>query len=228
MVVDVIVPERLLDHEQVELVEPAQMVEFIQAISRVRVAAQQNLRPALANLFKNVEIPSLSDLNFDALVSGADFRSDLFQQLIDAVLNSDGNTGWNLLAPPSEQSRERDRLLLGLRFPESVFQSCLGHTVPANPGKQRGAVPGRGNSLAEKQRDQILAKHGPRGVGALFGVVRTLVGNALTPSLDAFAVNGDQGDAALVDPPEAGLKKMDQRHVQFTQGNSFDIHGLPR
>src|SRR5882757_6144167 len=72
----------------------------------------------------------------------------------------------------------------------------------------------------------MLPQHGPGRVGALFGVVRCLAGNALTPSVDPFAMNGDQGDTAVVNSPEAGLEKMDQRHVQFTQGNSFDFHGL--
>ncbi len=83
-----------------------------------------------------------------------------------------------------------------------------------------------GNDLAKQQGDEILAKYWPGGIGAFFGVVGPLVGDTFAPSVDAFAVDRDEGDAAVVDPSKAGLEKMYQRHVQFTQGDGFDFHGL--
>ena len=46
---DVIVTERLLDHHQLELVEPAQMVDVGQRVRGVGVGHQLDLREALAN-----------------------------------------------------------------------------------------------------------------------------------------------------------------------------------
>src|SRR5882672_5608418 len=103
VVVDIVVPERLLDHEQVELVELAEVVEFVDAVGRVGVAAQKDFRPAFADLFEYVEVPSGLDLDFDALVSRRELGCNLFQQLVDAVLDADGNAGGDFRTCSSEE-----------------------------------------------------------------------------------------------------------------------------
>src|SRR5882724_764334 len=69
VVVDIVVPEWLLNHEELELIELAQVVEFANAVGRVGVAAEQDFRPAFADLIEYPEIPFVLDLDFDALIS---------------------------------------------------------------------------------------------------------------------------------------------------------------
>src|SRR5438270_4690621 len=103
MVVNIVVPKRLLDHQQIELVEFAQVLDLIQRIGGIRIATQDDVRPARANLFENIDIPSRLHLDLDASVTGSQFRLDLFQQLFDRILDADGNTALDLTAGPAQQ-----------------------------------------------------------------------------------------------------------------------------
>ena len=58
MEVKVVVPKRLLNHEQIELVELLQMLHVVECVHGVRIAAQQDFWPASSNAFKDLEIPS--------------------------------------------------------------------------------------------------------------------------------------------------------------------------
>ncbi len=49
VVVEVVVPERLLDHEQVEGIESGQVIEIVEAVGGVGVATEQNFGPAVAH-----------------------------------------------------------------------------------------------------------------------------------------------------------------------------------
>src|ERR1700748_2425175 len=49
VVVNIVIPERLLDHQKVEAIELAQMFDFIQGISGVSIATEQDFRPAHAD-----------------------------------------------------------------------------------------------------------------------------------------------------------------------------------
>jgi len=49
MVVDVIVPQRLLNHEKVELIEFAKVLHLVQRIGRVGIATQHDAGPSQTN-----------------------------------------------------------------------------------------------------------------------------------------------------------------------------------
>jgi len=83
MIIDIVIPQWLLDHQQVELVEIAQVLHSIKGVRRVRIAAQSNIRPARANAFQHVHVPARLHLHLDAAISRRKFRLDLAQQLLD-------------------------------------------------------------------------------------------------------------------------------------------------
>src|SRR5215472_11879267 len=85
--VKVVMPERLLDHEQVETVKLFQVFDLIEPVRRVGIAAQKNLRPAAADPVEDFYIPSRLALDFDATIARAQFRLDLPKQLVDGILN---------------------------------------------------------------------------------------------------------------------------------------------
>jgi hypothetical protein len=51
---DIVVPQGLLNHQQIELVELAQMFDLIQGVRGVGVAAQQNIWPARTDFLQDV------------------------------------------------------------------------------------------------------------------------------------------------------------------------------
>src|SRR5271165_7025587 len=64
----------------------------------------------------------------------------------------------------------------------------------------------------------------PCAVDVLFAVVRLLAGDALTPAVEAIAMQCDQQDTAVISAAKAGLEKMNQRDLQFAECDSFDLH----
>jgi hypothetical protein len=77
--VDVVPPERLLDHEEVESIEATQVLDVIKCVGGVGVYGKQDVRMRVANSGNIGEV--LARLNFDfyALVAGVKLRSDFFQ-----------------------------------------------------------------------------------------------------------------------------------------------------
>ena len=80
---DLVAPQRLLDHEQAKLIELFQMLKIFQAICRIGIAAQHNLRPALTDARQHSHVPARLYFDFDALVSRRQFALNLLQQLFD-------------------------------------------------------------------------------------------------------------------------------------------------
>src|SRR5207253_1421785 len=68
--VEVVVPERLLDHEQVEFVPACDVVEVLHAIGGVGVAAQGDVGPAVADGLEDFGVPAGLALELDALIAG--------------------------------------------------------------------------------------------------------------------------------------------------------------
>ena len=70
MKIEVIVPERLLNHQKLEFVELLEMLDVIERVSRVGIATQQYLWPALADTLENAKVPARFALQLDALITG--------------------------------------------------------------------------------------------------------------------------------------------------------------
>src|SRR5271155_3801858 len=67
--VEVVPPERLLDHEQVETVPVGDVFQVLHPIDGVGVTAEGDIGPALAYGFEDVGIPTGLAFEFDALVA---------------------------------------------------------------------------------------------------------------------------------------------------------------
>jgi hypothetical protein len=89
----------------------------------------------------------------------------------------------------------------------------------------RAVSPGL-DALAEQSGREIILQRAPGAVDPFTAVKRILAGDALAPSVDALAVDRYQQNAAAVSTAEARLEKMDERHVNFAQGDGFNFHGL--
>ena len=96
----------------------------------------------------------------------------------------------------------------------------------SHPGKQSRAFASGFQLLSEESRNQVL-RHCRPGAGDPFAaVIRVFSHHALSPTVDTVAVHGDQKNPAMIEAMEARLKKMHERHLNFTQRNGFDFHGL--
>src|SRR5215469_18359235 len=225
VVEDVIVPQRLLDHQQVKLIELAQVLDFVEGIGGVSVAAEQDVGPPRADFFEDVYVPAGFDFHFDAAVSGGEFGLNLVEQLVDGVLDADGNAALDFAACAAQKLPQGQLLLAGFAVPEGVFDGGFGHAVAADPCHQGGALPGRGDVLADHRRREMLAQRGPGASDPFARIVRIFTGDALPPAVHAFAVHGDEQDAAMVEAAEARLEKVDERHLNLAERDGFNFHG---
>ncbi len=57
MEVKIVMPERLLNHQQVESVKPLQMLDLVERVSRIGVATEDDLRPASADFLEDLNVP---------------------------------------------------------------------------------------------------------------------------------------------------------------------------
>src|SRR5215468_7419329 len=89
--VEVVMPQRLLDHQEVETVELAQVLDLVQCVRGISVATQKNIRPALADSFENVHVPSRLTLDLNPPIAGGEFSFNLLEQLLHRILDSDGD-----------------------------------------------------------------------------------------------------------------------------------------
>src|SRR6185312_4215117 len=80
------------------------------------------------------------------------------------------------------------------------------------------------NGSPDQRRSEKFANRCPRGFDPFVAKKRAFAGNAFAPAFNAFAIGGDEKDATLFSPPEAGFKKMLQRHSEFTESDGFNLH----
>src|ERR1700722_428379 len=105
--VKVIRPQRLLDHQQVELIETDQVVSVPEAVCGVGIAAQTNFRPAVANCFEHLHVQARFALQLDSLVPLGDGRSYFVDQLFQRGLDADGDAASDRFPDAAQQLIER-------------------------------------------------------------------------------------------------------------------------
>src|SRR5215510_5863240 len=106
----------------------------------------------------------------------------------------------------------------------SASQSALGHAMSAHALKQSRRITGSLNGLSQKGRPQVMLNGIPGCVYGFFAVERIFTGNTFTPAFRAVSAQSQQQDAALRGAPEAGFKKMHQRHTNLAQRDGLYFH----
>ena len=193
MEVKVVVPERLLDHNQVELIPAYDVVQISHPIGRVGVATQDNLGPSFADGFEEGDIHAGFALEFDALIAGGEFGGDFVQQLLDRGLQADGHaTGYDF-AVPAKEFGEGDALGLRFEVPDSIFERGLGHAMASNLSEDtRAASTAFHICVKETWRKFGFGDH-PGGIDHLVTEVRMLARNAFTPPSQAVGFEFQPG-----------------------------------
>src|SRR6478736_2138091 len=147
--VKIIMPERLLDHQQVESIKLLQVVDLVERVSGIGVATEDDLRPACADFLKDLNVPPRFALDLDAAITGIQLGLDFFQQLFVRVLNADGNAAGNFFLRSAQQLPQRDVTRLRFRIPQSVFYRAFGHAMPAHFAEQCHGVARALNFLSQ-------------------------------------------------------------------------------
>src|ERR1017187_8642297 len=129
MKVEIVAPQRLLNHEQIEAVETLKTVAVGQGVGGIGVTAQQNTRPARADLLQYFDVPARLHLDLNALVSGGQLGFDLLQQLLVRILDTDAHATGDFALRAAEQLPQRSSLLLRFGIPDRVFQRRFGHAM---------------------------------------------------------------------------------------------------
>jgi hypothetical protein len=80
----VVVFERLLDHQQGKLVQLSKMLAIRQRVSAVRVDGQQNVRVTAPHFSHDFDVPARFDLELDSLITETEVAIHSLQKLIRA------------------------------------------------------------------------------------------------------------------------------------------------
>ncbi len=132
MAIDIVPPERLFDHQQLEVVKTSQQVEIIERICGVSIDGKANVRKRFAYGGNVAKIPAGFDFDLDALISGGDFRSDFFEQPFGRILQAERDATRNFFQRSTEQPGERYTTLLRFDVPEGIFNSGARHFMTAD------------------------------------------------------------------------------------------------
>ncbi len=103
MVDDVVVGQRLLDQEQVEVVECLKRGQVVERVRRVGVDLERDRGISLAHLPDHVDIPARGDLQLDPAVAFLEVSIDLVEQVLDPPLDPQADPREDLGPRAAEQ-----------------------------------------------------------------------------------------------------------------------------
>ena len=192
----VVLGQRLLDQQKVELVEPGEVVGVGAGVGGVGVDLQRCVRPdEAAHGGDGLEVAAGLDLQLDADVAVVHVAGHGGEQLVDGVVDADADAARDARSLDAEQVGERAVGGAQLGVEHGHLQRRLRHRVAANRF-QHGGDRRRGEVVDRRQaRREDLADDERRPVDVLRRVRRLVAGDALAPSL---------GDRAVVRRPRRG------------------------
>ena len=120
MVEDIVMRERLLEHHQIEFVQALEHIDVGERVGRIRVAHQPDIAEFFAHALDHIVIPVGRDLDLDALIAGVELGANLFQKLLDRILNADRDAAFDLGSGAAEMPPERDVKLFASRSQQAV------------------------------------------------------------------------------------------------------------
>ena len=95
--VDVVPAERLLHHEQLELIELTQVRGVFEAIGRVGVDGKKDVRKFLADCGDVIEVFAGFDFQLDALIAAAQFFFDAANKGLRTLANAERDAAGNFI-----------------------------------------------------------------------------------------------------------------------------------
>src|SRR5262249_21351324 len=153
---DVVPIERLLHHEQFEIVESCKVFCVVEPVRGIRIHREKDLRELRADRLHKVVVFSRLDLQFDSLVSAAEFLLDLCHQGVWALANAKRDATVNLLLYTAKKTRKGKAGELGFCVPKGIFDAAFGHFLAPNTGDEFRKFGRAFDFLAlQKGRDKI-------------------------------------------------------------------------
>ena len=110
-----------------------------------------------------------------------------------------------------------------LGVPEGRFHGTLGHIVSANCFERGPDFGGTLEITPLEERPDKIAQNMPCGFDRFGGVEGAFSGHAFAPASDAIRLSFHEQHSPVGDASEAGLKRSDQRHPDFAEGDSLNL-----
>ena len=129
---DVVVEERLLDEQQLEIVERLQIGPGVERVGRIRVDLEQNIRIRLPQCRRRRSVESWPDLHLQPLVAKPDRLLSARQHIVDRIA-ADADAHRKLSRAAAPEPPERLLLLLRFDIPEGGFHAALGEPGALDP-----------------------------------------------------------------------------------------------
>ena len=137
VVPEIVLRQRLLDQQQVQIIQRQQGRGVFQGVGRVGVDLQAEVREGAADRLCVAHIPAGLDLDLDAPVA-------LRQVALDTLTSASGEAWMPTDTPTSTLSRcaaqqlaQRAALALALQIPQRHLQAGFGHRVAAHRRQRR-------------------------------------------------------------------------------------------
>ena len=96
----IVVGQGLFEHHQIKLVHAFEQIDVGKSVRRIGVAHQPDIAKFFTHLPDDVVVPTRTDLDLDASVTGVELGLDLVKKLLDRVLYADRNAAFDLGACP--------------------------------------------------------------------------------------------------------------------------------
>ena len=218
----VVVVQRLFDHQQVELVERQEDVHVGERVGGVRVDRQQDAGVRRADRAHAFHVQARLDLQLDAPVPLREIAVHLREQLVGRPRDADRDAAGHAIGRRPEVFGQRSPRRAELGVQERVDQRGLGHRVAAHARQDAIEVVGRDVTRGEQRREQEPAEDEPRAVVELLRIPGIRAGHAFAPS---FRVVGDHADqhARLVGLlAEARPERPDERDAHGAELDGAD------
>ena len=208
VVKQVLVRERLFDHQQSEFVHLPEAREIPgQGIRRVGVRHHGDVGEVIPDRPQHVHIAPRLDLYLDLPVSLADVPLNLVEKGAVGALNADGHPYRHGFGDPAQKISQRDAATLCFQVPTRHFNRGSCHGMPTEP-RNRIQLPRVVDLGAHQRRQKPTCEHMPRGVGCFVGITRCLAGNAFRPGFNAGGLQSQQKNTSSLHAPAADLEEL--------------------
>ncbi len=219
-----ILRERLLDEEQVELVELRKMLRVRQLIGGVGVDLQRNIAESVSHGPHRLDVPARLDLELDTAIAGIEVAAHGCQQLRDRAVDSNRDPAVHGGTNRAEVMRKRLAGGTQLGVEHRHLDRRLRHQMTADRTQHIRHVRGGKALPLEQPWQQVMDKHVLRALHVLGRVVRLIAGHALAPALPLVGDGLDQEDVALELGSESSLDRRHEGDPYAPQLGGFELH----